>query len=232
MKNISGGLLALVGLMAATQPAFAQSTSSTEAQAANTVNVTAVSTGPQGPQHTDVDYSGHTWTTPVVSGSYFGGTNPCLVGTGGGAAGGPIGFSINLGRSDEACTRRSDAAAWHAMGFDNIAVARMCQDEKNADAFFSATGFACPGSDRKRYTLASGEPAPVAVLYNNGPSGADLPQYRPPMPLQQRTSMVEPPRPAQVAQASQTRQAPPTVQQTHHGQSIDSEATREAANQP
>lgn len=152
----------------AAQPALAQSSTSTDANAQNSVNVTAI-VGPQTltqvPQNQRITYDGHSYSTPSVQGSYFGGTNPCLVGTGGGAAGGPIGFNINIGRSDEGCSRRSDAAAWHAMGFDNIAVARMCQDEKNADAFFAASGLACPGTGANgRYRLASGERAPTAVL--------------------------------------------------------------------
>jgi hypothetical protein len=132
--------------------------------------------------HASIDYDGHTWTTPSVQGSYFGGTNPCLVGTGGGAAGGPIGFNINLGRSDEACTRRSDAAAWHALGFDNIAVARMCQDDKNADAFFASTGMACPGTGNSgRYRSANGSPAPEMRLVSDAKA----------LPKELRTSAVD-----------------------------------------
>jgi hypothetical protein len=225
MKKIAIASASVLCLVLA-HPVFAQDTTgatgtqSSEAQAANTVNVTAVAQGPTGPQRNDVDYSGHTWTTPSVGGSYFGGTNPCLVGTGGGAAGGPIGFSLNLGRSDEACTRRSDAAAWHALGFSNIAVARMCQDQKNADAFFSSTGFACPGTrGTGRYKLASGELAPEAVLYNSGPAGASLPQYRPqqpPQPPQRPTAMA----PAQQSQTLAAAQPKPTIQQTHNGQPV------------
>lgn len=113
------------------------------AQAANNVTVVA-DAGRYAPAETSVKYSGHTYTTPGVAGSYFAGANPCLTGTGGGAAGGPIGFNLTLGKSDKGCTRRSDAAAWHALGYDNVAVARMCQDVESADAFFSATGMACP----------------------------------------------------------------------------------------
>jgi len=173
MKMVLGLLMAcLVAL-----PAYAQSTNSstnntnqtTDSSAANNVNVTAVSQGNVG--ESDIHYSGHTWTTPGVAGSYFGGTNPCLIGTGGGAAGGPIGFSLNFGRSDRDCTRRSDAAAWHALGLDGVAIARMCQDKDpkypvNADAFYAATGYVCPGADRQRYKLADGSLAPLAVIAN------------------------------------------------------------------
>lgn len=157
-----GAIAALVLLPAA---ATAQQM---EAQSSNTVNVMAI-TGPQTsvPVRQEVSYDGHTWTTPSAQGSYFGGANPCLIGTGGGAAGGPIAFNINIGRSDEGCQRRSDAAAWHAMGFDNVAVARMCQDLKSADAFFAATGQMCPGSLPTRYKLADGSTAPQASLVAN-----------------------------------------------------------------
>lgn len=141
-------------------------TANGNAQAANTVNVVA-DAGRYAPADTTarVTQDGHVYSTPSVGGSYFAGANPCLVGTGGGAAGGPVGFSINVGRSDEGCTRRSDAAAWHALGLDQIAIARMCQDQQNADAFFSATGYACPGTNAdKRYKLASGEKATTMAL--------------------------------------------------------------------
>lgn len=157
-------------------PAWAQTTTGVDANAANTVNVIAVAGQQNHPADTSVNYSGHTYTTPSVGGSYFGGTNPCLVGTGVGGAGGPIGFSLNLGKSDEGCTRRSDAAAWHAMGFDNIAVARMCQDMKNADAFFATTGKACPGTGHTgRYKLANGENAPEAYLVASGAATRTMP---------------------------------------------------------
>ncbi|WP_267382867.1 MULTISPECIES: hypothetical protein [unclassified Sphingomonas] len=144
----------------------AQTEMSTQTNSA--VNIQAI-TGPisQAPADQRVTYSGHEWTTPNAQGSYFGGANPCLVGTGAGAAGGPIALSLNVGRSDEGCQRRSDAAAWHAMGFDNVAVARMCQDLKSADAFFAATGQACPGSTPGRYKLADGSAPATASLVAN-----------------------------------------------------------------
>lgn len=183
-------LTSLAGLAA--QPVLAQTTppsTTTGATAETNTNIVAVGGTTNTPADTtaDINYSGHTWTTPNVSGGYFGGTNPCLVGTGGGAAGGPIGFSINLGRSDEACTRRSDAAAWHAMGYDNIAVTRMCQDTKNADAFFSTTGFACPGTNASsRYKRADGSPAPEMRLVSDAKS----------LPRDMRTSQVDMSNPA------------------------------------
>ncbi|MEE8609564.1 MAG: hypothetical protein V3V60_16560 [Sphingomonas aquatilis] len=162
MKRVLGpaAVLALLPLSATAQQM--------EAQSSNTVNVMAI-TGPQTdvPTRQEVVYGGHTWTTPSAQGSYFGGANPCLIGSGGGAAGGPIAFNINVGKSDEGCQRRSDAAAWHAMGFDNVAVARMCQDIKSADAFFAATGEVCPGAMATRYKLADGSSARPAALVAN-----------------------------------------------------------------
>jgi hypothetical protein len=180
-KHFLTAMIAAAAVIA--QPAFAQDSSaangtqtSTSGSTSNSNTQVIAIAGGKGefggtyntPAHQSVDYSGHTWTTPSVQGSYFGGTNPCLVGTGGGVAGGPIGISFNAGRSDEACTRRSDAAAWHAMGFDNIAVARMCQDEKNADAFYASTGLACPGSNAKgRYKMSDGTLAPEMRLVSD-----------------------------------------------------------------
>jgi hypothetical protein len=109
---------------------------------------TGAGTGSTGSGDPTINYSGHTWTTPSVQGSYFAGANPCLIGIGGGAAGGPIGFSFNLGRSDQGCQRRSDAAAWHALGHDDVAVARMCQDDDNRIAYESV-GFICPQNKPK-----------------------------------------------------------------------------------
>jgi hypothetical protein len=163
MRMFAGGVSAVIAILPL--PAAAQQM---DAQTNSTVNVMAIA-GPQTsvPVRQEVVYDGHTWTTPSAQGSYFGGANPCLIGSGGGAAGGPIAFNINVGRNDEGCQRRSDAAAWHAMGFDNVAIARMCQDQKSADAFFSATGQACPGSAPGRYKLNDGSAAPTAVLVAN-----------------------------------------------------------------
>lgn len=179
---------ALAGMVA--QPAFAQSsggngqTQTTAANSQTNTSIVAIAGMQNTPAdtHAEVDYGGHEWSTPGVQGSYFGGTNPCLVGTGGGAAGGPIGFNINLGRSDAACTRRSDAAAWHALGFDNIAIARMCQDNKNADAFFATTGLACPGTGASgRYKNPDGTPAAEMRLVSDARA----------LPKELRTSSVD-----------------------------------------
>lgn len=162
-------ILAAAALIAfAPIPAHAQDTNNAQtngtAQASNNVFVNA-DAGRYAPADTSVRNSGHVYSTPGVGGSYFGGANPCLVGTGAGAAGGPVGFSINIGKSDKGCNRRSDAAAWHALGFDNVAIARMCQDMADADAFFATTGTACPGTQNSgRYKMADGSPAPVAQL--------------------------------------------------------------------
>jgi hypothetical protein len=90
--------------------------------------------------------TGTLYTTPSVpQAGYFAGANPCLVGAGAGGSGGPIGLSIAFGRNDEACQRRSDAAAWHALGMDDVAVARMLQDEDNLKAYQN-TGRPMPGT--------------------------------------------------------------------------------------
>ncbi len=154
-------LLAVSGMAAAQTTGTTTGTST----ASNNVNVVAVSNPNPASSDSRVTYDGHTYTTPSVQGGYFAGANPCLVGVGAGGAGGPIGFNLTLGRSDQGCTRRSDAAAWHALGYDDIAIARMCQDQANADAFFSSTGRACPGTGSNgRYKTAEGAAAPEARL--------------------------------------------------------------------
>ncbi len=118
--------------------------------------------GSVGRNLTEVRYSGHEWTTPSVQGSYFAGANPCLVGVGGSGAGGPIGLSFTFGRSDAGCQRRSDAAAWHALGHDDVAVARMCQDDDN-HAAFEAVGYTCPQRRPNAAPTAANAPLPRQV---------------------------------------------------------------------
>jgi hypothetical protein len=187
-------ILAAMALIA--QPALAQSSDAsgaatsntsngstsqnTDATAANTVVVNAVAGNPQyAPADSTVKYSGHTYSTPSMGGSVFGGTNPCMIGTGGAAAGGPIGFSLSIGKSDDGCMRRSEAAAWHALGFDNVAVARLCQDQDAADAFFSATGLACPGTGGSRYRTPEGQIANTAVIASTNKSFVNNPVQAP-----------------------------------------------------
>lgn len=157
--------------------ASAQTGTSGTAAATNAVTVnayTGMGNGTTGdtagsgsaPSTANIRYSGHEWTTPSVQGSYFAGANPCLIGIGGSAAGGPIGLSFTFGRSDEGCQRRSDAAAWHALGHDDVAVARMCQDEDN-HAAFEAIGFLCPqGRPRGAQVVMM---APTAIPSTSGP---------------------------------------------------------------
>lgn len=151
------GLFAASFLLMSTVSSFAQT--NTAAGASNTTNVIAVVEGTNGTSNGNqhVTYSGHTYTTPnVPSGGYFAGANPCLVGYGAGGAGGPVGLSISFGKNDEGCQRRSDAGAWHALGLDDVAVARMCQDDDNKKAI-EATGRHCPGDIDKKTTVVENE---------------------------------------------------------------------------
>jgi len=176
MKAFIGFIALLAAVPAAAQDASSAAANGTvngNAQAANNVTVVA-DAGRYAPADTSLRQSGHVYSTPAVAGSFFSGANPCLVGTGVGAAGGPIGFNINLGKSDKGCQRRADAGAWFSMGFQNVAIARMCSDLASADAFFAATGEVCPGAtDPTRYKLADGSPAPIA--YVPGPRPAPKP---------------------------------------------------------
>lgn len=155
--------LITIAALALSTPAIAQETSA-GADAQNNVSVVAI-TGAQGDTDSTIRHKGGTWSTPTVLGSNFGGTNPCLVGTGGGGALGPLGLSLSVGKSDEDCSRRSDAAAWHALGMDGVAISRMCQDKDNAEAFFRATKLRCPGDAVER-KYADGTLAAEAVIPN------------------------------------------------------------------
>lgn len=183
MKALIAPVLLLLAPAAWAQDAAAPASTATgNAQAANNVQV-GIDTISYLPADSTVKHSGHTYSTPVVAGSYFAGANPCLVGTGVGAAGGPVGFNINLGKSDKGCQRRADAGAWHALGFTNVAIARMCEDQKNADAWFANTGEVCPGADPARYKLANGSIAPISVISNPRVSGRDMPKEENTTPL-------------------------------------------------
>lgn len=143
----------LAGTPAYAQDAAAGSTSGSTAQ--NEVNVIAV-TGDTGSSR--VRSSGHIYSTPTVMGSSIIGSNNCLVGTGIGAAGGPLGLNISIGRSDKSCVRRMDAAALNHLGLRVAAIARLCQDDDhaNADAFWAEFHLVCPGADRSRYKYSDG----------------------------------------------------------------------------
>jgi hypothetical protein len=145
MRHITMLLVAALAVPAQAQEAASGS------EASNTVNVLAI-TGAQGAS--EVTSKGHVWTTPNASAGYFGGANPCLVGESAAGAGGPIALSFSKAKSDEGCNRRSNAAALHALGLDPVAIALMCQDMAVADAFYAATSYACPGTDRERYRNA------------------------------------------------------------------------------
>lgn len=190
---------ALAALLALPLPAMAQSTSNTAASNAVTVNSNAVLATNPGTSTQNVHYSGQNsvYTTPSVQGSYFAGANACLVGVGGGAAGGPVGLNFMWGRNDEDCNRRSDAGAWHALGLDNAALARMCQDRDNADAFFAATGKVCPGVDAKRYEAKLAEAAATPQMAaTQEPSHVPSPVVpvvaAPPTPMKVQAGFVRP----------------------------------------
>lgn len=124
---------------------------------------------------TDIHYSGHEYSTPSVQGSYFAGANPCLIGVGASGSGGPIGLSFTFGRNDQGCQRRSDAAAWHALGRDEVAVARMCQDDDNRAAFESV-GFLCPQNRAKVALATIVAPASPSVTGSNPQQSMTYPQ--------------------------------------------------------
>ncbi|MFC1615012.1 hypothetical protein ACFL22_00440 [Patescibacteria group bacterium] len=64
------------------------------------------------------------------------------------------------------CERRRDANMWKLWGEDTVAIARMCQDSKNADAY-RAAGKTCP-QDKVKPTGGAVTKLPVSVNDGNG----------------------------------------------------------------
>lgn len=108
--------------------------------------------------------SGHIFNTPGIYAPSFANANPCTTPVSAGGAGGPIGLVLGFSPEDEACTRLHDVAAAWQMGMPVVALARWCDGQKNADAYFAATGKPCPGQQNKaRYRIAAAPQPAVAA---------------------------------------------------------------------
>jgi hypothetical protein len=157
-------VLASVGLAHADSNAISGSNSGARASS-GAVSGSSIVTNNIIPSNTSSHVSGSVYGTPSVpQAAYFAGTNPCLVGVGAGGSGGPIGLSIAFGHNDPGCTRRSDAAAWHALGMDDVAVARMLQDDDNAAAYKAAGRGVTPVAVVTPAPVVEAAPAPVKVV--------------------------------------------------------------------
>ncbi len=136
--------------------AFAQSTSgATSSSSDQAIAVVEGGNGDNGGQEY-MHESGHLYGTPNVGGSYSAFANPCGLSSSASGAGGPIGLSFSAGYEGSGCTTRASTAGFLALGLQRAAIARFCQDQENADAYFAAYGVPCIGQQNKaRYRVAS-----------------------------------------------------------------------------
>lgn len=111
-------------------------------------------------QHIDSSGSQTLKNTPSVSGSPLTSSNDTCMGSASGAINGP-GFGIGLGKTytDSNCVMLKNAREMWNMGFRAAALARMCGDADNKDAF-EMTGFECPQTTRAR---EQGKPVAAAA---------------------------------------------------------------------
>lgn len=157
-------ILAVTTLLPAA--AFAQSTISgaTSQSSDQAIAVVEGGAGSGGNGTAYMHESGHLYGTPDVGGSYSAFANPCGLSSSGSGAGGPIGLSFSAGYEGVGCTTRASTAGFLALGLQRAAIARFCQDQANADAFFAAYGTPCIGQQNKaRYRVAAAQQPAVAA---------------------------------------------------------------------
>ena len=145
-------------------------TASSESQAVQQTFVQTTNTGPADTTMKHTYDGGFDTTANVGNAIVSGGANQCAGGEGGGV--GLTGFGINFVNAGETdgCSRRADSSGFNQLGYHFVAVARMCQEVKNADAWFAGMGTVCPGFNnwsgkyKGRYVLEDGSLAPKHVL--------------------------------------------------------------------
>ena len=160
-------IILTAALMMAPAAAFAQTTSGATSQSNDQAIAvvegagSGVGNGNYGSE--DMHESGHLYGTPSVGGSYAAFANPCGLSSSGSGAGGPIGLSFSAGYEGAGCTTRASTAGFLALGLQKAALARFCQDQGNADAYFAAYGIPCIGQqDKARYRVVA-DKHPVVV---------------------------------------------------------------------
>lgn len=116
-------------LLLASVPAYAQTSQTSAAQSGAVAN--AIVLGGGGGSGTTT-YRGGVENVPSVYGALS--VAPCTTAAqiGGAFLGG--GFTASLGSESEGCARRANAAAFHAMGRDDVAIAILAQDPNVAKA--------------------------------------------------------------------------------------------------
>ncbi len=129
-RLLGAGMLA-VGLAFAALPASAQ-TQSSSTSAGAVANAIVVSGSGSSSGSNTVTYKGGVENVPSVYGALS--VAPCTTAAqiGGAFLGG--GFTASLGSESEGCSRRANAAAFHAMGRNDVAMALLAQDPNVARA--------------------------------------------------------------------------------------------------
>ena len=129
-RLLGAGMLA-AGLAFAALPASAQ-TQSSSTSAGAVANAIVVSGSGSSSGSNTVTYKGGVENVPSVYGALS--VAPCTTAAqiGGAFLGG--GFTASLGSESEGCSRRANAAAFHAMGRDDVAMALLAQDPNVARA--------------------------------------------------------------------------------------------------
>ena len=129
-RLLGAGMLA-AGLAFAALPASAQ-TQSSSTSAGAVANAIVVSGSGSSSGSNTVTYKGGVENVPSVYGALS--VAPCTTAAqiGGAFLGG--GFTASLGSESEGCSRRANAAAFHAMGRDDVAMALLAQDPNVAKA--------------------------------------------------------------------------------------------------
>lgn len=131
VARLLGAGALVVGLAFAALPAAAQ-TQSSSTSAGAVANAIVVSGSGSSSGSNTVTYKGGVENVPSVYGALS--VAPCTTAAqiGGAFLGG--GFTASLGSESEGCSRRANAAAFHAMGRDDVAMALLAQDPNVAKA--------------------------------------------------------------------------------------------------
>jgi hypothetical protein len=77
-----------------------------------------------------------------------------------------VGFGLSFGSTwqDDDCVRRKDSREWRAMGYPQVALARMCQNAENRQAA-AASGVQCPETTISYHDRAELSGSPVTAAY-------------------------------------------------------------------
>lgn len=96
----------------------------------------------------------------------------CALATGGSAAGANLfAFGFVNDRTDKRCGHEADAAAWHSLGDNTMAMAMMCRTKADAAAYLATHGTPCPGQPGyvPAQPVALAEPAQRPIVLSSNP---------------------------------------------------------------